>query len=473
MNAPLHQIDEPHKENDAIDGFADDVLHRVELLGLEVADVMGNLEVVVAYAREQKIAFDKLAAYIHSLSSAVEQIDKAGMVTRDTTADVAGRALESASTINSAIEHIGQLTYSVSQVGEQLGSIESNLGQVTTMSTNIEGIAMQTNLLALNATIEAARAGEAGRGFSVVAGEVKNLAMQTGEATGKIDTAIVDLTGSLKTLKSSTDTSVGLAEETTKGVEVISTTVDMFNSSIEHINHQVDEIASAAASSREQCTQINYEIGGMLGGLNQTVDNLAEAEERIRRLLDETENMIGLVAGSGRRTSDSKFIEAVIAGANTLSKRLEEAVDRGMISLQALFDKNYQPIPHTDPQQYMAPCVAATDRLFPEVQEAMLDLDPKVAFSAAVDTNGFLPTHNHKFSKPQSDDPVWNNANCRNRRLFNDRTGLGAGQSRRPFFLQTYRRDMGGGEFVLMKDVSAPIIVKGHHWGGLRIGYKI
>ena len=473
MNSPLRKPDEQQAPAEAIDPFADDVLQRVELLGLEVADVMGNLQVIVSYVREQKVAFDNLAAYIHSLASAVEQIDQAGMTTRDTTADVAGRALESASTISTAIEHIGQLTHSVSQVGEQLGSIESNLGQVTTMSTNIEGIAMQTNLLALNATIEAARAGEAGRGFSVVAGEVKNLAMQTGEATGKIDSAIEGLSGSLKTLKTSTETSVGLAEETTQGVAVISTTVDMFNSSIEHINQQVDEISTAAASSRQQCSQINSEIGGMVGGLNQTVDNLAEAESRIRHLLDQTENMIGLVAGSGRRTSDSKFIEAVIAGANSLSARLEQAVDSGMISLQALFDKNYQPIPNTDPQQYMAHCVAITDRLFPEVQEAMFDVDPKVAFSAAVDTNGFFPTHNHKFSQPQSQDPIWNNANCRNRRLFNDRTGLGAGQSRRPFFLQTYRRDMGGGEFVLMKDVSAPVVVKGHHWGGLRIGYKI
>ena len=67
---------------------------------------------------------------------------------------------------------------------------------------------------------------------------------------------------------------------------------------------------------------------------------------------------------------------------------------------------------------------------------------------------------------------MWNSANCRNRRLFNDRTGAAAGSSTRPFLLQTYRRDMGGGEFVLMKDVSAPITVNGRHWGGFRIGFK-
>jgi methyl-accepting chemotaxis protein len=56
--------------------------------------------------------------------------------------------------------------------------------------------------------------------------------------------------------------------------------------------------------------------------------------------------------------------------------------------------------------------------------------------------------------------------------VFQDRTGLAAARSTRPFLLQTYRRDMGGGQFALMKDLSAPITVQGRHWGGLRIAYQ-
>ena len=67
---------------------------------------------------------------------------------------------------------------------------------------------------------------------------------------------------------------------------------------------------------------------------------------------------------------------------------------------------------------------------------------------------------------------VWNTANCRNRRIFNDRTGLASARNRKPFLLQTYRRDMGGGHFVLLKEVAAPIVVGGRHWGGLRLAYK-
>jgi methyl-accepting chemotaxis protein len=57
--------------------------------------------------------------------------------------------------------------------------------------------------------------------------------------------------------------------------------------------------------------------------------------------------------------------------------------------------------------------------------------------------------------------------------MFNDRVGLGAGQNTKPFLVQTYRRDMGGGKTVVMLDVSSPIKVKGRHWGGLRIAYTL
>jgi methyl-accepting chemotaxis protein len=150
----------------------------------------------------------------------------------------------------------------------------------------------------------------------------------------------------------------------------------------------------------------------------------------------------------------------------------EEAIKKGDISQSDMFDQNYRPIEGTDPQQVTTRYLWLTDERLPTIQEAALQLDARVAFCAAVDTNGYLPTHNLQYSRRPSDDPVWNAANCRNRRIFDDRTGLSAGQNTNPFLLQTYRRDMGGGNFVLMKDVSAPVYVNGRHWGGVRLGYK-
>ena len=108
----------------------------------------------------------------------------------------------------------------------------------------------------------------------------------------------------------------------------------------------------------------------------------------------------------------------------------------------------------------------------PPIQEKALEFDRRVVFCVALDVNGYLPTHNLKFSQPQGKDPVWNAANSRNRRLFDDRVGLKAGQNTAPFLLQVYRRDMGGGQFVMMKDVSAPVLVGGRHVGGGRSGYR-
>jgi methyl-accepting chemotaxis protein len=103
----------------------------------------------------------------------------------------------------------------------------------------------------------------------------------------------------------------------------------------------------------------------------------------------------------------------------------------------------------------------------------MLGFDPQVVFCIAADRNGYIACHNQKYNHAQrAGDVVWNTANCRNRRIFNDRTGLASARNTKPFLLQTYRRDMGGGQFVLLKEAAAPISVNGRHWGGLRLAYR-
>lgn len=89
-----------------------------------------------------------------------------------------------------------------------------------------------------------------------------------------------------------------------------------------------------------------------------------------------------------------------------------------------------------------------------------------------MDRHGYLPTHHPEYSQPQGKDPVWNAAHCRNRLLFNDRAVHRMADAAKPFLLQTYRRDMGAGRFVLMKELSSPIYVNGRYWGAFRIGFR-
>jgi methyl-accepting chemotaxis protein len=190
------------------------------------------------------------------------------------------------------------------------------------------------------------------------------------------------------------------------------------------------------------------------------------------RFLKVSEAMIEQVAGFGIETEDTPFIQAAQQAANELSSLLEEAVRNGSARLPDLFDEQYKLIPKTNPPQYLTRFADVADRLFPQVQERFLALSPRVSYCISVDRNGYCPTHNKKYSLPQRGDLAWDTANSRYRRIFNDRTGLASARNTRPFLLQTYRRDMGGGQYVLLKEASAPIIVGGRHWGGVRIAFS-
>ena len=367
----------------------------------------------------------------------------------------------------------GSDTETMERIREGIAELEEEIIVVGKVAQQIDAIAKQTNLLALNATIEAARAGDAGKGFAVVAGEVKTLANQTAKATSSIDEAVTGLTTSVSDLITTSTETAEIATGVNEGISVINETVDGFGDSVTTVESKVTEITDAAQSSFGKCDKFIGEIGGLVDGLKRTSHDLHTADNRVTSLLENSEDIIGYIAQSGRRTHDTKFIETVIAASTQISEIFSKAVESGELSIGDLFSENYQPIAGSDPEQLMTPFVPFTDKVLPPIQEKILELDDKVVFSAAVDRNGFLPTHNLKFSKPQGSDPVWNNANCRNRRMFNDRTGLSAGQNKEKFLLQTYRRDMGGGKFVMMKDLSAPITIQGRHWGGLRIGYSI
>jgi methyl-accepting chemotaxis protein len=165
----------------------------------------------------------------------------------------------------------------------------------------------------------------------------------------------------------------------------------------------------------------------------------------VEALIDLAETLVQANAAIGGTTDDASMIEIVQSARGRDRGGLRRCADHGDDHEADLFRHPLCPGPGSDPEQVLTRFTALTDRLLPPIQEPVLDLDPRIVFCAAVDRNGYLPTHNRKFSHPQTDDPVWNAAHCRNRRIFDDRVGLKAGRSTAPFLLQVYRRDMGGG----------------------------
>jgi methyl-accepting chemotaxis protein len=455
------------------DHFAGEVLEKIESLSLEVADIAGTIDGLAKFVKHQEELFGHLKGIAHTMAEAIRRIDAAGRETRDVTEQAGRQSSSSLQTISGALSDINRLVGAVQGIEERLEELEGALGEVSTMSRDIQKIARQTNLLALNATIEAARAGEAGKGFAVVATEVKTLARQTADVTAGIDDTVGKLSGSVTDLITSSTDTLKMADSVNSGVGVINDAVSVFGQAIGTVESRVTDISSAASTSLSQCADVITEIDKFFEGISMTSESLRRADERITSLLAHSEELIGFIADSGFRTGDTPFIELVQANAVKVARLFENAVAAGRISMADLFDETYVAVAGSNPLQHMTKFVGLADALLPDVQEPVLGFDGRVAFCAAVDRNGFLPTHNNKFSQPQGADAVWNNANCRNRRIFNDRTGLRAGRNTQSFLLQTYRRDMGGGQYVMMKDVSAPIVVQGRHWGGLRVGYRI
>lgn len=468
----LHSAETRAESSDEIDEFAESILASVQMLSLELADVAGNVDGVSARVARQTQYLVDVTQLAQQLATAVRDIDDVGRRANDKTVNFGSTSRDSASVVNSATASITSLVKSVSAMEEQLRLLNDSLDGVARVSGDIQSVAGLTNLLALNATIEAARAGEAGKGFAVVAGEVKMLASQTGEAAGVIDKTISDVTTNVTHLIDSGSDARQMADDANEGVTVINEAVETLSNMATEMQQDVTEIANATDQSLVQCESMSGRIEQAAVEMQGANEELIKADQRIKGLLSVGEKLVLHVADSGRRVRDTVIIECVLDAAQRVVDIFEKALASGEISSEQLFDTDYKPIENTDPQQYMTGFVKLTDRSVSPILEELLEVESRIVFCAAVDKNGYLPTHNKKFSHPQRrGEPDWNNSHSRNRRIFNDRTGLACGQNTNRFLLQTYRRDMGNGKHVLMYDCSAPIFVKGRHWGGFRMGF--
>jgi len=339
-----------------------------------------------------------------------------------------------------------------------VSELEATSKSVAAFTVLINDIAARTNLLALNASVEAARAGESGNGFRVVAEEVRALAVKSAAASK-------DVSATIKQSGDRIRTGVGLAGEMRTVLETIVKSVDSVSGQLEQIG-----IASSNQLSR-------------VSDVTQSVNNLSHATLGYSSLVERTTNSIqgidGQVSALANQvacittSADWPHVTRVIEGSVAVSGAFEAAIDQGRIDLEGCFDENYVLIKGSNPEQYMTKFVELADLMLPPVQEPILKSSPSVFFCVAIDRNGFIPTHNLRYCQPQGPDIVWNAANCRNRRLLQDAVRMAAAKNKKPYLLQCYRRDVGGGNVVLMKSAAAPITIRGRHWGGLSMGYAV
>jgi len=452
------------------DGRLKDLAEIAAGLGFEIVDIAGSIDIIDEQTSSQLSALTILKAGVRQVTDANENVQQTARVIEKSTRSTMEIVESSVNDLREASVRTKTVATWVNSLQNHMGSLEGTVNAVQSNNDEITAIARQVNILAINAKIEAARAGDAGRGFAVVAEAINELSQKTAAAAQGIAENITNLSTWVGGMR---EEATGISDDAgavLEGSEETDKALISISESARAAHKGSSKIASGAATVDQAVRALEPEFKKVGAAIEETATGIHEARQRSNALIDKSEKLVQGTVALGGMASDQRYIDYVKGLACKVSDLFEEALANNKISESNLFDTAYKPIPGSDPIQHLTEFTALTDALLPSLQDEALNFDKNVIFCAAVDRNGYLPTHNRKFSHQQGNDPVWNAANCRNRRMFNDRVGLKAGSNSEPFLLQVYRRDMGGGDFQMMKDISAPVLVNNRHWGGLRLG---
>ncbi len=420
-----------------------------------------NIEALAGKSREIATAAESISTNTALVSSNAAHAAEFAIKAR-------GDSVAGQSSLKEALAEMRQMSARTEETSQLIGKLQDNSSQIQAITQVINTIAGQINLLALNAAIEAARAGEHGRGFAVVADEVRKLAEKTSAATGEIG-------GMVTEIHSETERAVAtmqsLVEDVNRGVgrvEYVGTQLEGILQHSSNLEDQMRAIADGAEKNHAEVGQISDSLGFVREQLDGFEVQMKTISEQSMALSDLGEGLHESLVGLHLDTIHSHMFKVARLAADEAQEIFAAAVKSGKMRLDDIFDRNYKPIPGTDPQKYNALFDAFTDRILPAIQEKVLQQNPEIIYAITTDNKGYVPTHNDKFAKPPTGNYQTDLANSRSKRIFSDRTGLRCGANTQKMLLQTYKRDTG----EIMHDISVPIYIAGKHWGGFRMGYK-
>jgi len=437
-----------------------------------VFQLSGSSARLTAISVQQSTSATQQASSVQELTATAEQVaitakqimNNAGLV-EDLAEDANNTCQSGSEDVGAAITGMESLRTQVKQIAESMLRLGEDSQRIGGIIEIIDEISDQTNLLALNAAIESAGAGEHGKRFAVVAKEVRRLAERTVDATRQIRELITEI-------RRATNSTIMLTEDGTKGVDEASRLVDKVDSSFARLMKVVDETAQAAReitlSTKQQttaCQQIAATMNEVRDVAQQVADSTLETEHAVTDINDISERLRYLI----EEEIQSKGRKSAAEGAATISGILAEALRLGHLTRSQLFDTNYVPIPGTSPQKYSTAYDSYMDLNIQRPLDQFLLDDDQVVFAVLVDKNGYLPTHNTRYSNPLTGDPEKDKVGNRTKRIFDDPVGLAAAQNIEEILVQVYVRDTG----EKMWDISAPVYLDGEHWGAFRVGYSM
>ncbi|SIR69652.1 methyl-accepting chemotaxis protein [Pseudomonas sp. B10] len=258
---------------DLISGIRDGVTQ----IASAAEELSAVTEQTSAGVNSQKVETDQVATAMHEMTATVQEVARNAEEASQAAAAADGEARDGDKVVNEAIAQIERLASEVVRSTEAMSVLQQESDKIGSVMDVIKAVAEQTNLLALNAAIEAARAGEAGRGFAVVADEVRGLAQRTQKSTEEIEGLVAGLQNGTQQVsavmnnsRALTDSSVALTRKAGASLENITRTV----SNIQSMNQQI-------AAAAEQQSAVAEEI-------SRSIINVRDVSEQTAAASDET-----------------------------------------------------------------------------------------------------------------------------------------------------------------------------------------
>ena len=274
--------------SDSVYGAMRDMSNKLKVMVTEVVQSSASLAAVAEESsvatqetrhniQQQQLETDQVAAAINEMSATVHEVACNTAEAAQLTELAQRQALSGSETVNHASEAINSLVDRVNGAGEVIASLREESQEIGKVLEVIQGIAEQTNLLALNAAIEAARAGDQGRGFSVVADEVRTLAQRTQESAADIGTMIVSIQNSAQSAMNVMSESQEQAEIT---VGHTAKTGDAFNE-IKDSVEKISQMALQIATASEQQSQVSEEVNRNITQISELAVQNSTGSEQI------------------------------------------------------------------------------------------------------------------------------------------------------------------------------------------------
>lgn len=457
----------PHR-GEAFQRFFDELAGRVDRQAIRTAEISRFIDDLRNSVASQSTEAENVSQIASDIAKALSTMTNDASSTGKIADATSARSVVGVQAVGSLVAETRTVDETVEKVSSALTLLQQQSLAVENITHVIRGIANQTSLLSLNASLEAARAGVHGRGFSVVAEEVRALANKTASATSEIDEMLTENRAqaerAVTLMKSLRESSGRIVQKVNDTGGILEEITRLARSSNEQVGRIVGAMGDHLAATRSASSAIET----MRVHLARTRADAGIASEYGIELAELAESILASLSVYTMGARHDLVRQIAIDTAVQVGKLFEAAVDKHQISEADLFDRNYEPIAHTKPQKYHTKFDRFTDKVLPPVQEAILAEHPFILFAGAVDDKGYFPTHNLRYAKALTGDYQTDLVNNRTKRIFSDRTGSRCGSSQEPFLLQTYKRDTG----EVIHDLSSPIFVRGRHWGGFRIGYQ-